>query len=89
MSCGSRSSQPPPDVLVKTEVVQETVPSVYLNQYQEPSEPKNMTVGGLVEYILEQRALLQKHNADKATLKSQQNKDDTGNTENADKVPQK
>ena len=72
-SCGSRYSQTPPDVLVRTEVVRDTAPEILLRQYPEPSEPDEMTVGGLVEYILEQRALLQKHNIDKEKLKLQQN----------------
>lgn len=72
MSCGSKSSQTPPDVLIKTEVIQETSPDVLLSQYPEPVEPEEMSVGSLVEYILEQRALLQKHNIDKEKLKTWQ-----------------
>ena len=54
-------------------MVRDTAPEILLRQYPEPSEPDEMTVGGLIEYILEQRALLQKHNIDKEKLKLQQN----------------
>ena len=54
-------------------MVRDTAPELLLRQYPEPTEPEEMTVGGLVEYILEQRALLQKHNIDKEKLKTRQN----------------
>lgn len=72
MSCGSKSSQTPPNVLVRTELVRTTLPELLLSQYGEPNEPEDMTVGGLVEYILEQRVLLYQHDLDKEKLKKLQ-----------------
>lgn len=74
LSCGMKSS--PPQILEKATVVKVAVPPVLLQQYPDPPEPKKRTVGALLEYILEQREINRKHNADKEAIALLQNAPD-------------
>lgn len=73
-SCGMKSS--PPQTLEKATVVRMAVPPVLLQQYPDPPEPKKRTVGALLEYILAQREINRKHNADKEAINLLQNAPD-------------
>ena len=74
-SCGGKSS--PPQTLEKATVYRVTVPPVLLQQYPDPPEPEKKTVGGLLEYILSQREINRRHNADKEAILLRQNGPDT------------
>ena len=65
-SCGSRSS--PPDIQTITKVEKIKVSQVLLQQYPDPPEPEEKTVGALINYILEQRAVNARHNKDKRDI---------------------
>lgn len=73
-SCGMKSS--PPQTLEKATVVRMAVPPVLLQQYPDPPEPRKRTVGALLEYILAQREINRKHNADKEAINLLQNAPD-------------
>lgn len=73
-SCGGKSS--PPQTLEKATVYRVTVPPVLLQQYPDPPEPRKRTVGALLEYILAQREINRKHNADKEAINLLQNAPD-------------
>lgn len=70
-SCGGKSS--PPQTLEKATVYRVAVPPVLLQQYPDPPEPEKRTVGALLEYILSQREINRKHNADKQAISLLQN----------------
>lgn len=66
--CGVKSS-PPPDTLTVTKYETKQQVQVWLQSYQDPDEPDSPTVGGLIEYIGDQRAVNAKHNSDKTMLR--------------------
>lgn len=55
-----------------TKIHQQEMPAILLRPYNDPPEPEQQTWGGLIEYILDQRAINAKHNEDKARLRELQ-----------------
>lgn len=72
MSCGTKSSvkpSPVPTVLVRTEMAQPKVPKQFLRQYK-PNPPRDKTVKGLVQYVIELQSLNDQHNQDKRDIEA-------------------
>lgn len=44
------------------------VPLIWIQVIEEPSEPKNQTWGDIINYCLELRSIVQKHNMDKQKI---------------------
>lgn len=65
LSCSPKQTSPP---IVQTNVIKQDNPKVFLEKYQSPPEPEEHTMQSLVKYILDQRAVIEKHNADKEAL---------------------
>lgn len=64
----SCSQKKPNDIVVTTQVIHKEMPTVFLEQYADPDEPNERTVKSLIQYILDQRGINAKHNADKSAL---------------------
>lgn len=65
ISCSPKKQ---PDPIIVTKVEKQENAAIFLEQYKDPDEPSERTVKALIEYILDQRAINAKHNADKSAL---------------------
>lgn len=60
---------PKTETIYVTKIEKVEIPAVYLEEYDNPPEPKEKTVKAMLEYMLDQRAINARHNADKQALK--------------------
>lgn len=66
MICGCSCSQKP---IYITKIEKVEIPAVYLEEYDNPPEPQDKTIKSMLEYMIAQRAINARHNADKQALK--------------------